>query len=188
MLKTVRDNALAEAPDTRPTRESDDRGRISVGSAVARILLLVALLVVVNMPTEGLGLSVSRTKTGLWFVSPLLQASLSGLNLWLTLSLALWVVNLYYGRWYRATRWADFGLSVLGVLVLGQLFQDVLPGLSGVHTLIQPGQPPTTLAQILKNVGTWWMLAVSVALTIALVHTFVESVRKLTALIRPKRG
>jgi hypothetical protein len=153
---------------------------------VARICLLVALLVVVNIPTEGLGLSLTRTETGLWIVSPLLQASPSGLNLWLTLSLALWVMNLYYGRWQRATRWADLGLSVLAVLVLAQLFKAVLPGVSGIHDLIQPGQAQTTLAQIVKDAGTWSMLAVSVALAIALVHMFIESVRKLVALARRK--
>jgi hypothetical protein len=184
VLETVADNALMEEQDTPPRGQTDDHGRISVGAAVGHILFLVAVLVVINIPTEGL----SRTETGVWIARPLLQASPSGLNLWLTLCLALWVVNLYYGRWQRATRWADIGLSVLGVLVLGELFQGVLSGLSDVHALVQPGRPPTTLAQIVEDVGTWSMLAVSVALAIALVHMFVGSVRKVVALARPKRG
>jgi hypothetical protein len=188
MLRTMKDNAIMETQDTRPSEEADDRDRISVGGAVARICLLVALLVVVNIPPEGLGLSLTRTESGLWIVSPLLKASRSGLNLWLTLSLALWVVNLYYGRWQRATRWADLGLSVLGVFVLLPLFEGGLAGVSGIHAVVQPGQAPTTLARIVGDPGTWSMLAVSVALTIALVHTSVESVRKVMALARPKRG
>jgi hypothetical protein len=188
MLETVTDNALMEEQDSPPRGQSDDHNCISVGSAVGHILFLVAVLVVINIPTEGLGLSLTRTETGVWIARPLLQASPSGLNLWLTLCLALWVVNLHYGRWQRATRWADIGLSVLGVLVLGELFQGVLSGLSDVHALVQPGRPPTTLAQIVEDVGTWSMLAVSVALAIALVHMFVGSVRKVVALARPKRG
>jgi hypothetical protein len=183
MLRTMSDNVLMATQETRPGSETDDSDRISVGGAVARICLLVALLVVVNIPTEGLGLSLTRTETGLWIVSPLLRVSPSGLNLWLTSSLALWVVNLYYGRWQRATRWADFGLSVLGIVVLGQLLKAVLPGVSNVHDLVQSAR-----ALNVEDLGAWATLAVSVALVIALVDTFVEAVKKLTALVRPKRG
>lgn len=183
MLSTVSDSALMEAQHTRPDGQTDDRDRISAGGAVARILFLVALLVVVNIPTEGLGLSLTRTETGLWVVSPLLQVSPSGLNLWLTLSLGLWVANLYYGRWQRSTRWADFGLSVLGIVVLWQLLNAVLPGVSSVHDLVQSAR-----ALNVEDLGAWATLALSVALAIALVDTFVEAVTKLTALLRPKRG
>jgi len=183
MLSTVSDNALMETQDTPPAGETDDWDRISVGSAVARICLLVALLIVVNIPTEGLGLSLTRTEAGVWIVSPLLQVSSSGLNLWLTLSLGLWVANLYYGRWQRSTRWADFGLSVLGIVVLWQLLKAVLPGVSNVHDLVQSAR-----ALNVEDLGAWATLAISVALVIALVDTFVEALRKLTALVRPKRG
>ena len=183
MLDTMRDNALLEKQDTRQSAETDARDRISAGSAVARICLLVGLLVLVNIPTEGLGLSLTRTETGLWIVSPLLQASPSGVNLWLSSSLALWVVNLYYGRWQRATRWADFGLSVLGIVVLWQLLKAVIPGVSNVHHLVQSARMLNA-----EDLGAWATLAVSVALAIALVDTVVGSVKKLTALARPKRG
>jgi hypothetical protein len=183
MLRPMRNHAISQAQDPRPRRETEDRDRISLGRAVAHICLLVALLVVVNIMPEGLGISLTRTEAGQWIARPALQADPSGLNLWLSLSLALWVVNLYYGRWQWATRWADLGLSVLGVLVLLPLCEGVLSGVSSVPDLIQPGP-----AQTLENPTTWSMLAVSVVLTIALVHTFVESIRKLVALARPERG
>lgn len=188
MLKTMRDDALTEAQDARPGGETEDRDRVSVGGAVARICLLVVLLLVVNVLPEGLGISLTRTEAGQWIVRPLLQTSPSWLNLWLTLSLALWVVNLYLRRWNPTTRWAELGLNVLAAFVLLQLFKGVLPAVSGMHVLLQPGQAQTTLARIVEDPSAWAMLAASVLLPIALLYALWESARRLLVLARPKRG
>lgn len=181
MLRTMRDEPNTEAQDTPVRRESEDGERFSVGGAVARICVLVALLVVVNVLPEGLGISLARTEAGQWIVRPALAARPSTLNLWLSLSLALWVVNLYYGRWHRATRGVDLGLSVLGVLVLLQLFKGVLPAVSDVRVVLQAGH-----AQIVQDPGAWAMLAASILVPIALVYTLWGSARKLMTLARPK--
>lgn len=186
MPKAMKYSALAEAQDTHPARESDDGERISVRPAVARICVLVGLLVLVNILPEGMGVSLTRTDTGQWIVRPALQASSSLLNLWLSLSVALWVVNLYYGRWLRATRGVDLGLSILGLLVLLQLLKQVLPAVSEVRAVLPPGHPQTALAQIGQNPGAWATLAASVLLPVALLCTLWGSARRLVALARLK--
>jgi len=70
------DNAFEEAQDTRPHREIDYRDRISVGWTVARICVLFALLLVVNVLPEGLGISLTRSESGHWILRPALDASL----------------------------------------------------------------------------------------------------------------
>jgi len=186
MPKAVKYNALAEAQKTQPARESDDEERISVREAVARICMLIGLLVLVNILPEGLGVSLTRTDAGQWIVRPALRASSSLLNLWLSLSLALWVVNLYYGRWLRATRAVDLGLSVLGLLVLLHLLKRVLPAVSEVRAVLPPGHPQTALAQIGENPGAWATLAASILLPVALLCTLWESARRLVAMARLK--
>jgi hypothetical protein len=188
MLKTARDNALAEGQDTRPASDSDDGVRISVGGAVARICLLVGLLVLVNVLPEGLGVTLTRTRSGQWIVRPVFEVSSAWLNLWLTSSLALWLVNLYCGRWQQATRWADLGLSVLAVFVLLQLLSGFLTQVTSIHAVPQPGDAPTSLAQIVQNPSSWSMLAAYVVLPVALLCTLWQSARKLLVMVRRKRG
>lgn len=188
MLRTTRDNDITEAPDTRLPRETENRDRISVGWTIARISVLVVLLAVVNVLPEGVGLSLTRNESGQFILKPAFEASPSWLNLWLTLSLALCVVNLYYGRWHQYTRWADLGLSVLAVLVLLRLLKGVLPGVSSVHVVLQPGNAQTMLAQIVETPGSWSMLVAYVLLPPALSFMLWRSARKLLVLARLKRG
>jgi hypothetical protein len=184
MLRTMRDNAFNQAQDTPPRRGSEDRDRFSVGWTVACICGLLALLVAVNILPQGVGITLSRGESGQWLVRPALEASPSLINLWLSLSLALNLTNLYYRRWQPATRWADFGLSVLAVFVLLQLFSGFLTGVSSIHVVPQPGDAPTALAQIVQNPGSWSMLVASVALPVALLYTLFRSAHKLLRLAR----
>jgi hypothetical protein len=184
MLKTMRDNALTQTQDTPPRGGSEDQDRISVGWTVARTCGLLALLVAVNILPEGVGITLSRSESAQWLVRPILEASRSLINLWLTLSLALNLTNLYYRRWQPATRWADFGLSVLAVFVLLQLFSGFLAGVSSIHVLLQPGNAPTALVHIVQSPSFWSMLVAYVALPIALLYMLWQSARKLLVLAR----
>jgi hypothetical protein len=185
MLKTMRENVIKDAQATRYRSETDDHDGIDVGWTVAHICVLLALLVAVNVLPEGLGMSLTRTGSGRWIWRPALDVSSAWLNTWLSLSLALHLVNLCYRRWQPATRWADLGLSILAAFVLLQLFRGFLPDVSSVRVVLEPGHADTSLARLAQDPSTWPMLAAYVVLPIALLCTLWQSARKLLVLARP---
>jgi hypothetical protein len=96
-------------PSTSTGIAPDDRMRIRRGWLVVELVLIAALVVILNVFSNRVDLVLSPED--LEFFIPLL-------NLWLGMVLVLKSVILLQGRWSELTRWADIGLSVLGVMVL----------------------------------------------------------------------
>jgi hypothetical protein len=107
--------------------------RISVPWTLARVCCLVLLLVLFNRHPGRIGVIVSADDPSS-FVPLLAPEFLAGLllrlNLWCGLSLALYVVNLWVGRWTWGTRLAGYALTFFGMLILAKTISSPLLGTS----------------------------------------------------------
>jgi len=109
-----------EAWDPTSLPPVDDPDRISAAGHVFSLYAIVALAVLFNFFPRWVGIfSVHDSQ---WRVIPFLRPEfamhLPLLNLWWGLAFMLNLIALRHGRWRRETRWAEFGLGLLGGIIL----------------------------------------------------------------------
>ena len=98
-------------------------GRIRRGWLIVEMGCLIAVIVLFNGFPDRIGILISATDPDSFYplLAPSFQGHVPWLNVWWGLALCLAVIKLVYGRWTSALRWADLGLNVFGMVVLGRL-------------------------------------------------------------------
>ena len=158
---------------------------IHIGWTVARIGGLVLALVLCNRYALRLGVTVTAGDPASFV--PLLPpdvfaALLLRLNVWWGLTLTLYVVNLYVGRWFSATRVVDCALAFFGMFILAKTISSPILGASTVW--LQSGQSALAASHRLLPVAKWLLRG---TLAAALIAWLVLTTAKLQTLNRPTR-
>jgi len=133
MMLTFDDRFPANARDCRDGALAKDTNQICRTWPIVEILVFGALLVLFNLFPAKVGILVSATDLSSFvpLLAPGFQIHMPWLNMWWSMALLLAVAKLVHGRWTMEMRWADLGLSVLGICVLGRLvFGGPLVGLN----------------------------------------------------------
>jgi hypothetical protein len=139
-----------------PKSDAHAIAEIHKGWLMVEICFLIAAIVLFNAFPHRIGVLISATDAESFvpLLAPEFQVHMPWLNAWWGLALALAMVKLAYGRWTPALRWAELGLKVFGILLLGRL---VLGG-----PIIVPPSPniPTILV---SDAGVKGILALAIA-------------------------
>jgi hypothetical protein len=99
----------------------DDPDRLSPAGHVFSLYAILALAILFNFYPEWVGIVGFQSGAGSWRLSllrPEFSTYMPLLNLWWGLAFVLNLFVLRQGRWRRETRWAEFGLGLLGGVVL----------------------------------------------------------------------
>ena len=104
---------------------SSSLGRIHRGWLIVEMGCLIALIVLFNTSPNRIGILISATDPHSFYplLAPGLQVHVPWLTLWWGLALSLAVIKFAYNRWTVALRWANLGLNILGMVVLGRLLR-----------------------------------------------------------------
>jgi hypothetical protein len=104
----------------------DREQRIRVAWPVVRMCGICALAVLFNFFSSKVGIVVSATDPSSFvpLLAPEFRVHLPWLNLWWISAFGMCVAHLVLRRWTPVTRWADWGLYLLAVIVLGRLVLD----------------------------------------------------------------
>jgi len=170
--------------DPRKLPKIEDEDRIEVGSLVAGIVFTVIALVVFNLFPEWVGVSfvgsIDDAPRALHTISLLssvvFETYLPWINISWIASIGLSIVLLRQGRWQRATRVVDFGLSILGAFILSQMV--VGPPLLTMEA-IQSESLRDTLSAVLLPMFRFGLI-------VGLIAAIVEAIRKLFRIFRIK--
>jgi len=114
------------------TGANEETGSVTArmrGSRINRVLVAVEIcivlvvLVLFNVFPEKIGTYSSATQPYVFvpLLTPEWLAYMPWLNTWWVLALTLALVKFVYGRWTQALRWADLGLHLLGICVVGSM-------------------------------------------------------------------
>jgi hypothetical protein len=176
--------AMAPRNPSRKVAATTEDG-IHIGWTVARICGLVLALVLFNRYALRLGVIVAAGDPTSFV--PLLPpdvfaALLLRLNVWWGLTLTLYVVNLYVGRWMSTTRVVDCALAFFGMFILAKTISSPLLGASALW--LQSGQSALAVSHRLLPVVTWLLRG---TLAAALMAWLALTAAKLQTLSQPTR-
>ena len=117
------DLAVGAKHETGPVMARAGGRRISRVWVVVEICILLGVLVLFNAFPERVGTYSSAVEPYVFvpLLTPEWLAYIPLLNIWWGLALALALVKLAYGRWTQALRWADLGLHMLAIGVVGSV-------------------------------------------------------------------
>ncbi|MCI0574929.1 MAG: hypothetical protein L0332_03085 [Chloroflexi bacterium] len=174
--------------DPRKLPPVDDPDRVRAGWLAGEAVIISVLLILLNLFPQWVG-AIIVTDEGSRFLPVLateFETHLPWLNIWLGLNLLLNLWLLRDGRWRRASRWLDLGLSLLGMFVLYRLITGapvigITPDWAALH-----GWPAIPLARIQQNVIPILSIVVDVALALGLLISVAASGLKLYRLFKKK--
>jgi len=136
--------------------------RILAGRAVLKMTLIAASGILFNFYPEKIGIYVSLADPAGFtpLLAPGFRVHMLWLNLWWGLTFGLCAVNLVLRRWNAITRWIDFGLSALSVIIIAWL----------------------VLGGTISHIPTASLL-IKLALTALIIPSFIGTINKLSALL-----
>jgi hypothetical protein len=167
-----------QAPDRTRARRPD---RVRPAGVAIQICFLIGAIVLFNAYPQWIGTyrSLDDPSSFVPLLAPEFQAHMPALNCWWALALTLSFVLLGMRRWTPATRWADLGLAVFGMIILSNMLAG--PPILAVHP--GSGWP----SELLRPSGAAWWLS-KIGLWAALVVAGLSALKKLLALIRSGSG
>jgi len=144
--------------------------RIHRAWLIVEMACLIALIVLFNAYPNRIGIIISATDPHSFYplLAPGFQVHVPWLTLWWGLALCLAVIKFVHGRWSATLRWANLGLNVLGMVVLGRL----LRGGPLLWSALLDGWPVPVLNVVVK-----------VIITLSLVGLFVTTARECLQLL-----